>query len=187
MGTSYRFIYKEEREPFKEVLENMKEGSFTIDDYQYTSYNGYPVEVSDIQISISELSEVPNTKSAEATMERWDNVKWFSLRLQKLWKNHGVTHMGKILTHEFNRTTKVCKVKRPQGTFIIMRNGSNINNYNFLIYNLKKREYHFRQSIRRAHFIVDLLGMPKRKLPLLIDKNMDERDAEILQKLFQEI
>ena len=164
MESNFKFIYKEDQPRFIQIFKKFKEGIHKIHKY--------------CTIEISPLPEPPNTRSAKEIAEKWDEVKWFKLYMERTrikysngWRTHG---------RLFQKATTLAEIKTPAGIFYMMRNGNDIGNQNYAIF--RTDTIHLRRNIAGSLLLIDILGSERKMLPLLVGTDFSKKDYFLFEK-----
>ena len=152
MTSSYRFMYIEDKPTFSKVLSNLKPQVFTTDNRN---------------MSIEKYETIPNTKSANYVSKHYDNVTWYRL----------TAHREFIYRRQ---RTYIAEILMDNSKIIVMRNGSNINEHNFLIYDVRNEKFYFRRNFLDAYTLVNILTMSLENIPLLIGQNLCKKNIEMM-------
>jgi len=67
-----------------------------------------------------------------------------------------------------------------------MRNGSNVSHYNMVAINLTLKKFYFRQNKRALLNLIEILTSKQEDLPLMISRNMCEKNKTLMEKRLKE-
>lgn len=163
--SSYRIVYKDNKPQFASILSNLK------DNMSFSCENR--------RITIESLKETPNTKSAEYVSNNFENFKWYRMTIHR-----GFCYQTST-GHRYR--TYIAELFINGSKYIVMRNGNNIADYNFLIFDDKNKEFHFRRNFHDAYTVVNILTMSLENLPLLIGTDLCEKNNRMVLNRFREM